>query len=155
MNQVPLYVPQGKGESLWVVEDLTVILLEGAQTGGAFSLFDIHVSPGKGVPPHYHEREDETFVVTEGELTFWVDGKTLTAGAGDVLYAPRGVPHQFTNTSNAPARLYVFVSPSGLEQFFRAIGDPVKDPDSPPPATDVARLTAGCEAHGIHLLPPA
>ena len=155
MTQVPLIVPRGEGESLWVVEDLTVILLEGAQTGGAFSLFDIHVSPGKGVPPHYHEREDETFVVTEGELTFWVDGKTLTAHAGDVVHGPRGVPHQFTNTSSAPARLYVIATPAGLESFFRSIGDRAEHPDDAAPAIDFARLTAGCEAHGIRLLPPA
>lgn len=155
MDPLPLHIPAGKGEQLWVTEDLTTILLEGAQTGEAFSLFDVHVSPGKGVPPHYHERESESFIVTEGELTFWIDGTTATAVPGDVLHAPKLVPHQFTNTSERPARLYVIVTPSGLEHFFRAVGDPAPDPHGPAPAIDMDRLTAACETFGIKLLPPA
>lgn len=154
MASIPVHVPQGGGEQRWVTEDLTTILLEGAQTGEAFSLFDIHVSPGKGVPPHYHEREDESFIVTEGELTFWIDGATVTAKPGHVLHAPKGVPHQFTNQSTQPARLYVIATPSGMEHFFRAIGEPVDDPQGPAPAIDMDKLTAGCEAYGIKLLPP-
>ncbi|MBI1318683.1 MAG: cupin domain-containing protein [Candidatus Hydrogenedens sp.] len=152
--QIPVQVPAGGGERLWVVEDLTTILLDSAQTGGLFSLFEIEVSPGKGVPPHSHSREDETFILLEGQLTFWIDGKTTKAGPGDVLHAPKNVPHQFTNQTDADARLYVIATPGGFENFFRMIGDPADEPGGPAPAPDMDRMMAGFEAFGLTLLPP-
>ncbi len=39
---------------------------------------------GSGSPLHVHRNEDEWFYVTEGELTFWVGGQVITAGAGSL-----------------------------------------------------------------------
>ena len=54
----------------------------GEQTGGAYCLADATVPPGGGPPPHYHTREEETFYVTEGEITFTVDGQKVTGTPG-------------------------------------------------------------------------
>ncbi len=148
-----LHLSSGDGEHLWVVEDLTTILVSGADTGGQFTLCDIHVSPGKGTPPHVHSRESETFYITEGSIQFWLDGETVTANKGDTLHAPIGLRHYFTNVTDAPARMLVFAAPAGLDDFFRAIGDPATDLTGPPAPVDFPRLEAGCQAHGIHLLP--
>src|SRR5438128_1971472 len=43
--------------------------------------------------------EDEWFYVTEGELTFWVGGRTIRAPAGAFVYGPRDIPHTFLVSS--------------------------------------------------------
>ena len=44
-----------------VLGDRYTLLLSAEETGGAYSLFDFEVPPGRGSPPHIHSREDESF----------------------------------------------------------------------------------------------
>ena len=49
------------------------------------------------------------------------------------MFVPRGVPHCFQNVGDAPARILVLFTPSGMERFFDAFAElpagPV-DPDA-------------------------
>lgn len=153
--QRPIHLSAGRGEHLWVVEDLLTILVSGKDSGGRFCLMDVHVSPGKGTPPHVHSIESETFYITEGEVDFWVDGEILTAKAGDTVYGPVNIPHCYSNKSGEAARMLVFAEPAGMDDFFRAIGDPAIAPEGAPVAMDIARLESGCRKFGITLLPSA
>ena len=56
-------------------------LATGEDTDGKYSLWDAIVTPGGGLPPHVHSREEEGFYVLEGEITFTIGGKRLVAGA--------------------------------------------------------------------------
>ena len=65
-----------------------------------------------------------------------MDGKTIRAVAGSTVFGPRGIPHRYTNTSPAPARLLVFAYPGGLDRFFAQFSAPIASPESvPPPGT--------------------
>ena len=44
---------------------------------------------------HVHTREDEVFLVLDGDVCFDVDGERRAAGPGTTAYMPRGVPHSF------------------------------------------------------------
>ncbi len=46
-----------------------------AQTGGTIFALECTEKPGSGPPLHIHETEEEYFFVTEGEITFFIDGK--------------------------------------------------------------------------------
>jgi uncharacterized RmlC-like cupin family protein len=39
-------------------------------------------------------------------------------GQGDLAFAPRGVPHTFTNRTDAPARYVLVCTPAGFERYF-------------------------------------
>lgn len=52
--------------------------------------------PGQGPRLHRHPY-DETWVVQEGHLTFQLGEEEIKAGPGDIVIAPPGVPHKFTN----------------------------------------------------------
>ncbi|MGI8559682.1 MAG: cupin domain-containing protein [Solirubrobacteraceae bacterium] len=52
--------------------------------------------PGQGPRLHRHPY-DETWVIQEGNLTFQLGKDRIQAGAGDIVIAPSGVPHKFTN----------------------------------------------------------
>lgn len=70
--------------------------IEGVAHGATISLILDHSEPGQGPRLHRHPY-DETWVVQDGNLTFQLGDTQYHAGPGDVIIAPRGVPHKFTN----------------------------------------------------------
>ena len=74
-------------------------------------------SPAQPGPPrHVHAREDECFVVLEGEDEFWVAGQTFRRSAGQAAFIPRGVEHTYRSVT--ASRHLVILTPGGLEGFF-------------------------------------
>jgi quercetin dioxygenase-like cupin family protein len=121
------------GDRRWWMGCLATIKLTGAETGGRFSLIDC-VLPGQvPVPGHIHTAQDETFYVLEGELTFRIDGQSRIARAGDVLFIPRGTPHEFSASSTTPARFLFIHSPGGLDEFVCVSSEAAPSATLPPP----------------------
>jgi quercetin dioxygenase-like cupin family protein len=146
-----------EGPALSAVGDVYRILATGEQTGGVYVLSEARVLPGGGPPPHIHHREDESFFVLEGEITFTLGDQKVFAGAGSFIQGPRGIPHAFKNESSAPARMLIHVTPPGFDKFLSEIAQPVASIDSPPlPVTpaDIQKLLAVAPKYGIEILPP-
>ena len=100
---------------------MTILVKATAETtGGAFTLFE-EVPPLADTPAHVHERDDEWFFVLEGEHVFTVGGEELHAGPGELVFAPRGIPHAQRRIVPGDGRLLVLTSPAGLEGFFREL----------------------------------
>jgi quercetin dioxygenase-like cupin family protein len=93
------------------------VLLRSEESGGQVSIIQTEPEPGVGPPLHHHDF-DEAFYVLEGELTFRLRDELVTARAGDLVFAPRGVPHTFANLSGAPARQLIVCTPPGFERYF-------------------------------------
>jgi quercetin dioxygenase-like cupin family protein len=73
-------------------------------------------------PPHVHRRHVESVYVLEGELTFTLDGRELTATAGTWLQIPAGVAHAYACTGNDEARFLELHTPnSGYGASLRAV----------------------------------
>jgi quercetin dioxygenase-like cupin family protein len=70
--------------------------LRGADHGATISVILDHSEPGQGPRLHRHPY-DETWVVQEGSLTFQLGDHRQQVGPGDIVIAPPGVPHKFTN----------------------------------------------------------
>jgi quercetin dioxygenase-like cupin family protein len=126
---------------LGLVGDTYTILLTGEQTAGRYTLIDMHVPPGGGPPPHRHDFE-EMFTVLDGEVELTFRGEHMVARAGETVNVPANAPHAFTNASGQPARLLCLCSPSGQEQFFLEVGQPVATRTEPPPELDDAARAA-------------
>jgi len=136
---------------LGVVGDTYTILVSGEDTAGRYTLIDMHVPPGGGPPPHRHDFE-EMFTILDGEIELTFRGVTATARAGDTVNVPANAPHVFRNNAAVPARLLCLCSPSGQEEFFKAVGVPVASRTEPPPALDDAG-TATFIAKAVALAP--
>jgi quercetin dioxygenase-like cupin family protein len=108
------------------------ILVTGEQTAGRYCLTDLLVPPGGGPPPHRHDFE-EMFTILDGEIEFTFRGEIRRAGAGSTVNIPANAPHSFMNKSDRPAHLLCMCTPSGQEEFFMAIGDPLDSRAAPPP----------------------
>ncbi len=89
-----------------------------AQSAGALEV--IELGPGSP-PPHIHHAHEECFYVIEGVYEFTIGVEQFEAHAGSVVFVPRGTPHSFRRAENA--RALVFVTPAGLEGFFRELGE--------------------------------
>lgn len=68
------------------------------------SMFLVHNQPGDGPAPHRHPYP-EVFVLHTGTARFRIDDSELLASAGDVLIAPTGATHAFTNTGPGELRM--------------------------------------------------
>jgi quercetin dioxygenase-like cupin family protein len=90
----------------------------GEQTAGALTLFENVIAPGDGPPLHTHAGEDESWYVLEGELRFRLGDEVADAPSGSFVFVPRGTEHCFQNVGDAPARIIVLFTPSGMERFF-------------------------------------
>jgi hypothetical protein len=128
-----------------IVGDRYRFLITGEQTGGAYAMFDFHVPPHHGPPPHIHHREDEFFYVLEGEFEFNVAGEIHRLGAGQTIIG------------ETTGRMICTVCPAGLENFFDEVGTVLAGPDAdpvPPAESDIQKLIATAPRYGMEVLPP-
>lgn len=118
----PKHIVAGGGKAVNVLGTPMLLRVFGNDTNGTLAVVESHDAPGGGPPPHIHHREDETFQVLEGEYEFMIAGQTVTAKAGDTLFAPRGIPHTYRCVSSTAGKLSVVLTPPGFENFFAEIG---------------------------------
>ena len=144
--------------SVWYLGCLFTVLADSEETGGHYALIESLSPKGAEPPRHIHRREDETFYVLEGEITFYVGDETYEATPGTFVFAPRGVPHSYTFETDV-IRMLVLVAPGGFEEFFRdpLSSEPAREAKLPPPAEgppDVEGIVAALEGYGIEVVGP-
>lgn len=149
-----IVAPPGHGEGLWHLDVLWTLKIPAAATGGAFSLAEQLLPKGSAPPVHRHTREDEAWIVLDGEVTFFLDDKQHTAGPDTYVFGPRGRAHTLRVESDT-ARLAILLLPGTGEAFFHATGRPAHSLTLPPPEQpDPDRLLASMREHGIEFLAP-
>lgn len=146
-----------EGRLIGAVGDIYRFIATGDETGGRYTLVEATVPPGGGPPPHIHSREEETFYVVEGEVTFQIGDETTVCGPGSFVHVPIGNLHAFKNESPRAAKMLITFSPSGLEEMFFENGRELHIGESPKPtsAEEVERLLAAAAKYGIEYHPMA
>ena len=150
----PALTRAGEGEARWWFASLAEITLTAEQTGGLLSIIEITEPPGSAGPLHVHHREDETFWILDGEVTFEVGGSTINAGAGDVVFGPRDVPHRYT-VGDGGCRMLFIMTPGGFEGLVRDMSVPAQRRTLAPPSDqepDWEHVAAVAKAYGCELL---
>lgn len=150
------HVAPGEGsKTRWVFGELVVCKITSHQTGGAYSLFEVTTQPGAGPPPHVQHREDEASYVLEGEYEFLIEGHTIIAETGSLIYVPKGNLHFHENVSDRPGKILVSQTPGGLyERFLERVGEPAPGKPHPPGTegwADVVGIAAIAAEHGIEI----
>lgn len=152
----PIAHGPGDGEHFWFFGGLTTIKADGAATGGRVLITEQLMPRGSGSPLHVHHNEDEWFYVLEGELTIWVEGKTVVADAGSFVFGPRDVPHTFV-VSSEQARFLLVTEPAGFEGFVRTLAAPAATPTIPPAPTappEMEPVLRAAADYGLEILGP-
>ena len=146
-------VRAGEGEARWWWGNLALIKVTGEGTHGGLTVVEVTMGPGRMAPLHVHHREEETFLVTRGQLTFQIGDQTIETGPGDLIVGPRDVPHRFVAGPDG-ATLLILLTPAGLEGLILEQSIPASSrrlPEAgeiPPPDLDRMREIAlgyGCE----------
>jgi quercetin dioxygenase-like cupin family protein len=140
----------GCGENLGAIGLGIMLRLTGADTAGAYSLFEYIVPAGLGGPPtHVHAYQDELFTCTTGKVTVELDGVAHTMTPGSSMMLPRMVPHMFYNPFDEETRIVAVVSPAGLEKYYKELSE------LPPGPRDMTKIAAIMKRHGLSLAPKA
>ncbi|MDQ0791771.1 cupin domain-containing protein [Streptomyces sp. B1I3] len=105
--------------------------VSGDATRESLAIVEHPMEPGRLVPPHVHESEDELSYVLEGTFGVRVGDRVATAGVGTYVFKPRGVPHTFWNAGSEPGRLLEVIWPAGFERFFESLGKLAQTAGSP------------------------
>jgi quercetin dioxygenase-like cupin family protein len=114
----------GDGEALSIGASEVVIKATGVDSGDTFFLSETTIEPGfPGPPPHRHKQLHDMFYVLEGTLTFRLGEETRELGPGSFACVPPGTVHTFSNPGEEPVRFLNFNTPSGWENYMRALGE--------------------------------
>jgi quercetin dioxygenase-like cupin family protein len=146
-----------EGKRIGIVGDVYRFLATGEETDGKYATFEAIVPPGSGPPPHIHSREEESFLVLEGEMTFQLGDERFVAGEGTFLNMPVGSLHCFKNESDKTARLLISLAPAGLEGMFFEVGTPLADDvtTAPPPSeAEIKKLLETAPRFGVEIKVP-
>jgi mannose-6-phosphate isomerase-like protein (cupin superfamily) len=80
------------------------------------SVWSVEIAPGTPGASHRLTRE-EVFVVLEGRADVLLDGERSTAGPGDAIVVPAGVPFSLAPAGEAPLRALCCLPVGGQAQL--------------------------------------
>ena len=140
-----------EGRTIGIVGDIYRFLATSEETGGRYSMFEATVLPGGGPPPHIHLRENETFYVLEGEITFQVGDERRVAKPGTFVHMPIGNLHAFKNETEQMAKMLISFAPAGLEGMCFEVGKDRADGGQPDQASqeEIEKLLKAADRYGI------
>ncbi|ALF56023.1 cupin [Nostoc piscinale CENA21] len=157
IDQYNIVMQPGEGNASWVLGDLYTFKVFSEDTNQTYALIEIVMQPHSAVPSHKHTKENESFYIQEGEVEFQTFEQIILATPGTFLHFPQGQPHSFRNISGEPAKFLCWLTPGGLEKFFREIGTPTSEQNTTPPAVteaDINKLLTTAPKYGLEILPP-
>jgi mannose-6-phosphate isomerase-like protein (cupin superfamily) len=119
-----------------------------ADTAGNFFLIEQRELRRFGPPRHVHPEQDEWFRPLKGTFRIEVGDEQFLVGPGDLVFAPRGVPHVWTHVEDDPGGMLVAFQPAGkMEAFFHEF---TKFATMPP----MNEMRGFFYAHGMEIVGP-
>ena len=80
----------------------------------AFGVNAVVIPPGYTTPRHFHDRQQELYLVLEGEIEFeFGDGQTQTLGRGGIARVDPSTHRRLRNTSDSAEAMYFCVGGDG------------------------------------------
>jgi len=145
-------------ETLWFLDTRIDIVVPAHSGDDRLSVLKHWAPFGHSPPLHIHETEDEVFHLLEGSLRFHLDSEEFEVSAGDVVIAPKGVPHSFCVDSPEGAHWTTTTRPGDFEAMVRECARPAGEGWLPgevhPTPEQIAHLEEVCARNGIRLVGP-
>ncbi len=146
----PLIIRKGEGKkTIMLGPDPWTFGITGADTDGHFDFIEATITYLQGPPLHLHHEQDDTFFILEGTLKVQVGDELFDLHPGDLVCAPKGVPHTFANVKKEPVRVINIMTPGGYD---RVLEDFVSLPPGPP---DPQILDEFAQKHKMAFLGPS
>jgi len=143
--------------TLWFLDNQVTIRVSSGDGADGIAVLEHRARRGDSPPLHIHHHEDEIFHVLEGEVRFRVGDQERRARAGDILLAPKGVPHTYRVES--PEARMLTITREGFESFVRSFArtaehDGFPEASPPPTPAQAEALAQACLKFGIELVGP-
>ena len=140
-----------EGEARWAFGGLLLIKVSAEQAGGRMAVIEQRMPKGIATPVHVHCDDDDIFCVLEGEMTLWVEGQRISAGAGSLVHIPGGCVHAFRTETDV--RFLNLTTPQH-ERFMRASSEPALCLEMPAGGMNMERILPAAERYGVEILGP-
>ena len=101
-----------------IQKDAITFVRTAEETGGAYSLLDMEVSPGGGNILHYHTTFAEHYTVTSGEFGVRIAKDSFVLKPGESAVAPTMAVHRWVNNTGQTASVRIELRPgnTGFER---------------------------------------
>jgi quercetin dioxygenase-like cupin family protein len=123
---------KSKFNYVWFLDTLVNIRVSEKDNADGISVLEHRAYQNDSPPLHIHENEDEIFYVLEGEFRFLVKDEEHHLIPGDILTAPKGIPHTYKIESAEGGRWMTVTNRGDFERFVKAIGTPADKIELPP-----------------------
>jgi mannose-6-phosphate isomerase-like protein (cupin superfamily) len=137
---------------------IAVIRTSSKDSADGIAVIEHKLPYGYATPLHVHHTQDEVFHILRGRMRIEVGGKTFMGQTGDILTAPKGVPHRFIVESPDGAHALTITKGSDFEQFVMQASEPllmeVKGALPPPTAQDLEQAAKAAANSNIELIGP-
>jgi len=158
-GQGPVHRAAGEGPATWAMGSLFERLCSGAETGDALGVSLVTQPVGIATPLHVHTREAECFYVLEGTMTYRAGDDYFELEPGSFMFLPRGLPHAFRVTGDAPIRFIGLTVPGALMGLYDEVGIPAVErrlpgADGTPMAEEIARWSEVAPRYGLQVVGP-
>jgi quercetin dioxygenase-like cupin family protein len=129
------------------------VVLDAAITGGQLTVIETHTRRGDASPVHIHGRDDEAFLLLDGEMTVWVGDQRHKLQPGGIAFLPRDLPHAIRY--DLASRVLVLSTPAGFQEaVFRSAGWDLSQPLPPGWQPTPEALRRAAEEAGVRLVGP-
>lgn len=150
-SSFPFLARREQENSYWYSGHLVSLLVSSEQTNGNYSLLRVTERRGFEPPPHTHTKEDETFLILDGEVEYTAGKETFPAKAGDVVFLPKNLRHSFKILTET-AETLMLLTPGGFENYFIEMSEAAVSLELPPlpqGLPDIPKLIATASKYGI------
>jgi quercetin dioxygenase-like cupin family protein len=138
--------------------NLINIRLSANDNSDRISIIEHRMPHGEATPLHIHKTEDEVFHILRGRIRFEVGNETLIGNSGDILLAPKNVPHRFIVESLDGAHCLTIAKGADFETMVTEMSSPVTVEFMPaflePSKLAVEALTKACTRNNIEIIGP-
>jgi quercetin dioxygenase-like cupin family protein len=93
------------------------VLVTGDQSAGRQSVLESYWGPGFSVPPHFHKKHAETFLILSGQVEWTIGGETHVAGPGDAVHIPPNTVHSVKVIGGKEMHSIMISEPGGYEEI--------------------------------------
>lgn len=98
------------------IRDIRVII-NGDQSDGRQSILESSWTPKFSVPPHFHKKHAETFLILSGHVEWTIGGETHVMGPGDAVYIPPNTVHSVKVLGPGNMHSIMIQEPGGYEDI--------------------------------------
>lgn len=137
-------IRRNDGARLRVLGDQVTLKLASADSPFGQAIVMVEVPAGSGTPCVTHDKEEETYLLLEGELEMYTPREAHLLEPGDLVHLPPQTPHGYRNVSDRPARFVAWTVGGPMDQFFVKMHERVRDLPQ-----DLPAMMSTLEEHGV------